>query len=123
MPLKAVLFDVGLTLTKTIPFPEIYRKIYLNIADKTRTEETLIEIFTKFVTRWGYVLDSFSEEHKSYLTQLTDQTIAENNSYKSEALVGEAKSPNDAVMPNFKQIRLSDEILKAVEQELLIQAS
>jgi putative hydrolase of the HAD superfamily len=26
-PLKAVLFDVGLTLTKTAPFPEIYRRI------------------------------------------------------------------------------------------------
>ena len=27
MPLKAVLFDLGLTLTKTAPFPEIYRRI------------------------------------------------------------------------------------------------
>lgn len=27
MPLKAVLFDVGLTLTKTAPFPEIYKRI------------------------------------------------------------------------------------------------
>ncbi len=27
MPVKAVLFDVGLTLTKTAPFPEIYRNI------------------------------------------------------------------------------------------------
>jgi 2-haloalkanoic acid dehalogenase type II len=26
-PLRAVLFDVGLTLTKTAPFPEIYRRI------------------------------------------------------------------------------------------------
>lgn len=27
MPFKAVLFDLGLTLTKTAPFPEIYRRI------------------------------------------------------------------------------------------------
>jgi putative hydrolase of the HAD superfamily len=27
IPLRAVLFDVGLTLTKTAPFPEIYRRI------------------------------------------------------------------------------------------------
>ena len=34
MPLKAVLFDVGLTLTKTAPFPEIYRRILVRFGVK-----------------------------------------------------------------------------------------
>ena len=39
MPLKAVLFDVGLTLTKTASFPDIYRRILLSLGTKISIED------------------------------------------------------------------------------------
>jgi len=39
MPLKAVLFDLGLTLTKTAPFPEIYRRILSHFGLKFSIED------------------------------------------------------------------------------------
>lgn len=39
MPVKAVLFDVGLTLIKTAPFPEIYRKILARYKIKVSVED------------------------------------------------------------------------------------
>ncbi len=39
MSLKAVLFDVGLTLTKTAPFPEIYRRILARFGVKVSIDE------------------------------------------------------------------------------------
>jgi 2-haloalkanoic acid dehalogenase type II len=39
MPLMAVLFDLGLTLTKTAPFPKIYRKILSHFGLKFSIED------------------------------------------------------------------------------------
>ena len=39
MALKAVLFDLGLTLTKTASFPEIYRRILARFGVKVSTED------------------------------------------------------------------------------------
>ena len=39
MPLKAVLFDLGLTLTKTASFPEIYRRILARFGVKVSVDE------------------------------------------------------------------------------------
>jgi putative hydrolase of the HAD superfamily len=41
VPLKAVLFDVGLTLTKTAPFPEIYRTILLRFGVNVSIEDVV----------------------------------------------------------------------------------
>jgi 2-haloalkanoic acid dehalogenase type II len=41
MSLKAVLFDVGLTLTKTAPFPEIYRRILLQFGAKVSIRDII----------------------------------------------------------------------------------
>ena len=39
MALKAVLFDLGLTLTKTASFPEIYRRILARFGVKVSTDD------------------------------------------------------------------------------------
>jgi 2-haloalkanoic acid dehalogenase type II len=41
MPVKAVLFDMGLTLTKTSPFPEIYRRILAHFKIKVSVEDVV----------------------------------------------------------------------------------
>ena len=51
MPLKAVLFDLGLTIIRTLPFPEIYRRI-LSYFTITTSLENIIQAQQKTETEF-----------------------------------------------------------------------
>ena len=102
-------------------FPEIHKRVYLGLNDKTRTDEALVEIFTDFLIRWGDTFEHFSDYHENYLYEIADRTITkENSAYINKPdFEPQARTPAKArEIPDIKKNRLADEVLKAVEQEL-----
>jgi len=97
-------------------FPEVYEEVFQGLKDKTQTEETLIEVFTEFLKGGKPALDSFSAKERSDLMELAKRTASEKNDASEIPIPSSSNGP----MPNLKKTRMSDEILKAVEQELLI---
>ena len=94
--------------------------------DKTRTDEALIEIFTDFIVRWGQTFETKAEGvgerseqledfHRTFLFEIADRTIAKENSTISGKAAFREQSQE---MPDIKKNQITDEILKAVEQEL-----
>jgi hypothetical protein len=98
-------------------FPVVNKEVCQDLEDKTRSGETLIEIFAKFLRRWEPTFESFSAEDKSDLMELTKRTVSEKNANKSLSS-GFSFSSTNTSAPDLKKGRLSEEILRAVEQEL-----
>jgi radical SAM superfamily enzyme YgiQ (UPF0313 family) len=96
--------------------PQIHKRVYLSLADKTRTEEALVEIFADFIIRCGQTLDSFSDQHRDLLRDLTDHAVASLNGSTNDISSALTKSTNQ--VPGIKETRLAEDILKAMEQEL-----
>jgi len=97
-------------------FPDVYKMLYTKLKDKTRTNEALIEIFTDFIIRWGKTFEKFSDHYRAFLFEITDRTIAKENSICQSAV----EKQSEGKIPNIPKSHLADEILKAVEQELRI---
>lgn len=94
-------------------FPEIHKHVYLNLRDKTCTDEALIEVFTDFLLRWGQTFEKFADYHRTFLFEIADRTIAKRNSIQS-AVVERSQEE----IPDIQKTRLADEVIKSVEQEL-----
>jgi radical SAM superfamily enzyme YgiQ (UPF0313 family) len=102
-------------------FPEIYNQVYSGLIDKARVEETLVEVFTDFLIPGEDAVDMVSQEHFSHLRELAQQKVnAKNSSQESRVLSGPGSHEE---MADLKRTRLSEGVLKAVEQELLIAAN
>ncbi len=97
-------------------FPGIYHHVRTNIANTAVVEEILIEVFVDFIARCGKELDSFTDSHQSYLTELVDSAIARRNSLV-EGISSVITLDNDT-LPRINVSEMAEEILKAVEQEL-----
>lgn len=97
-------------------FPDMYKRIYQGLIDKTRTYEVLIEVFTDFLIRREHTLDEFSGKHRVFLHEFADRAIAKENS--TVGIQSSAPIQSHEIMADIKQTRLAEEILKAVEQEL-----
>lgn len=96
-------------------FPEIHKRVYLGLKDKTCVGEALIEVFTDFIIRWGRTFEQFEEYHKIFLQEIADRTIAKENSAYDDTV---APIQSSEEVPDVKKTRLADEILKHVEQKL-----
>jgi len=97
-------------------FPEIYKYVYLNLKDKTRTDEALIEVFTDFLLRWGQTFEKFSDYHRTFLFEIADRTIAKRNRIIDDQSAAIEQSQEEIL--DIQKTRLGDEIIKYVEQEL-----
>ena len=97
-------------------FPEIRRRVYEDLTDKTITEETLIEVFIDFITRWGQTLDSFTDQHRDSINELVDRIVTRQNSLAKGVTSG--PTSGDGTFSNTKNTEIAEEVLKAVEQEL-----
>ena len=97
-------------------FPEISRRVYTDLADKTVAEETLIKVFIDFITRWGQTTDSFTDQHRASISDLVDRIITMQNSLPKSA--SSSLTSGDETFSNIKNTELAEEVLKAVEQEL-----
>jgi hypothetical protein len=108
-------------------FPEVKKKVYQDLKDKTRIGETLIEIFTVFVRNWESSSEPFTDKHKSHIMELTERTIMEKNGSNGNQSAGLSCSianftfsTNDRIEPDVKKAPLSEDILRAIEQEMLM---
>ncbi|UCF83501.1 MAG: DUF4070 domain-containing protein, partial [Desulfobacteraceae bacterium] len=99
-------------------FPEINKEVFEGLKDKTRSGETLIEIFTNFLKQWEPASESFSDEHRSYLMELTRRTVAEKNGPNGGRMSNASSAFTNMSVLDLKRARLSEDILRAVEQEL-----
>jgi len=98
-------------------FPEIYKEVTQGLEDKALKEETLVEIFTEFIRNWRPTCDFFSDENKDDLKELTRQIITKKNHE-----IGIQSLPTVFVQGETSEqtsMRLSEEILRSVERELL----
>lgn len=93
-------------------FTEIHQRVYQDLTDKRRTDETLLGVFVDFINSQGAELDSFTDNHKIMLHEIAESRVAEENKITS------ILPAIDQTAPDIKETRLAEEILKAVEQEL-----
>ncbi len=98
-------------------FPEIYQRIHEGLLDKDRVEVVIVEVFADFLTRWGKTFERFEEHHRVFLVEIADRTIEKEN-----GVAKERSSPSTSPdYPDIKRLgRLSNEVLKHVEQELRV---
>jgi radical SAM superfamily enzyme YgiQ (UPF0313 family) len=98
-------------------FDEVHRRVYANLADKGREPEALVEVFVDFLVRWGDDFHQFEPHHFAYLREICDRTCARFNGQPPEEFV--PVEAGGAATPDVRGIRLSEDVLKSVEQELI----
>ncbi len=101
-------------------FPEVSKEVDKGLNDKTRIGETLIEIFTNFLRSWESPSESFSAEHRSHIMELTRRIVEEKNGSNGNRSEGIDSSFTNMSALDVQRSRLSEDILRAVEQELLM---
>ena len=97
-------------------FPALHRRVYLNLKDKEKVAEGMMEIFVEFFVREeGFT--TFQEYHGPLLEEIVDRTCARMNGEQWENFVPVVSL--DAPVPDVSKTRLHEEIIKSVEQELI----
>ena len=99
-------------------FPEIYGRVHRGLADKVRTHDTLVEVVYDFLTRWGSTFNQFEEHHRTFLHEICDRSVAKENGNGHEAAHDEPGEGEGSGVPDPRQSRLADDVLRSVEQEL-----
>ena len=107
-------------------FPELYERVYRGLDDKSRLHDALTEVTYDFLTRWGPSFEEFGEHHRSFLYELCDRTIAQENTgvqgTHGEKAVLEVIPDEKAGFTEGQAAvwlrRLSDDVLHMVEQDL-----
>jgi radical SAM superfamily enzyme YgiQ (UPF0313 family) len=102
-------------------FFDIHRRIYLNLKDKHQVPAALVEVFIDFLVRCGEEFSRLEDYHRSFLNEICDRTCAKFNGEAPEEFV--AAVTDDIAIPDVKNLRLDDDILKSVEQKLINLAS
>jgi radical SAM superfamily enzyme YgiQ (UPF0313 family) len=104
-------------------FPELYKRVYQDLADKSHIHGALVEVIYDFLTRWGPDFRRFEEYHRTFLYEICDRTVAkENGGFASDS--GQiTDAPKEALDSTEREAamrlnRLADEVLHSVEQEL-----
>lgn len=95
-------------------FTKLHERVYGGLGDKSRTDDALIDVTRDFITRWGPSFQHFEDHHLVFLEELCDRSIASENSVSNRPS-GNGGGPG---RPDIGAGRLSDEVLRCVEQEL-----
>jgi radical SAM superfamily enzyme YgiQ (UPF0313 family) len=97
-------------------FSEVYKRTYLNLTNKDNIPEAMIEIFVDFLVRWGSGFKQLEEHHIEFLKEIVDRTCTKFNGQPPQDF-----QPITAGAPieDVRRARLSDDVLKSVEQELI----
>jgi radical SAM superfamily enzyme YgiQ (UPF0313 family) len=93
-------------------FPDVYRRVYESLRNKNRIPETLVEVFVEFLARTED-FGKMEDHHFLSLNEIVDSTCARINGQEYKDYV-----PVDPV-PDAGKLRLHEDVLKSVEQELL----
>lgn len=113
---RAILIPAAFRQTYDRLFPEVHRRVYANLADKERVAEALTEVFVDFLVRWGDTFKELEAYHLTFLREIGDRTCAKFNGEPPETFV--PVEPADGTVPDVRHLRLGDDVLKSVEQEL-----
>ncbi|MCK9419586.1 MAG: B12-binding domain-containing radical SAM protein [Nitrospirae bacterium] len=97
-------------------FPDTYRRVYLNLTDKKKVSQALMEVFVEFLVHEEQ-FSSLEEHHVPLLLEIVDRTCARFNDQKLEDYVPVDSA--DATVPDSRALRLGEDVLNSVEQELL----
>ena len=98
-------------------FPPVYRRAFLNLDNKKQLPEALTEVFVDFLARWGDTFTEFDEHHVTFLEELTDRTCAKFRGVPGPEFV--PVTEGDVPMKDVVRSRLSEDVIKSVEQELV----
>jgi len=97
-------------------FPDIYRRVYLNLEDKSKVPEVLVEVFVDFLSH-EEGCEHLDESHRAILNDIVDNTCVRFNGEKpNEFKLVVATNGN---VSDVKNTQLHEDILKSVEQELI----
>ncbi len=103
-------------------FPSLYERVHQGLTDKLRTHDALAEVIYDFLTRWGLTFEQFEEHHQTFLREISDRTIAKENSNVQigidEQVVADEMGDLTQAQVAIRLSRLADEVLRAVEQDL-----
>lgn len=102
-------------------FSDVYRRVYLNLTDKQRVPEALMEAFVEFLVH-EETIPRMEAHHVAELSDIVDRTCARVNGQNLEDFI--PVFDRDIAIPDFRKIQLHDDVMKGVEQELfkLVQA-
>ncbi len=99
-------------------FSEIKENVCQGLENKALSGDTLIEIFTEFLRKRILANGSLTTEDRNNLMAFTKRTVAKKNSLAESNSSGFILNSFDISRFSLKRDRLSDEIFRAVEQEL-----
>ena len=99
-------------------FPDMHRRVYLHLTDKSKLPAALTEVFVDFLVRWGSDFSDLEPHHVAFLTEICDRTSAKYNGRPPQEFVPGDVMDSGVVVPNPTKIRLGEDVLKSVEQEL-----
>lgn len=97
-------------------FKPVYRRVYLNLEDKTKVPRALTDVFVDFLVRWGDDCETLEEHHLTLLLELCDRTCAAFNGTPPEEFI--PFESDDAEVPNHRRLRLDDDVFKNVWMEV-----
>jgi len=99
-------------------FVELFEYISNELTDKALIPDTMVEVVTDFLFRWGETFEELEKQHEVSLFEMADRAIAARNS-KYEFL---GASASDYALADFtdqkklKELRI--EVLKSVERDM-----
>lgn len=97
-------------------FPDVHRRVYLNLTEKGLAPQALVEVFVEFlVHEEGF--KQLEEHHMPFLYEIVDRTCARMNGQNLGDFI--PLDSLDIAVPDPQRVQLGDDILKSVEQELL----
>jgi len=99
-------------------FPDVHRRVFLNLRDKRQVPEALTEVFVDFLVRWGDDFVAFEPHHREFLLELADRTCAQMNGEPPERFVP-VEDDAGAEVPDVRRLRLGEDVLRSVDQELV----
>lgn len=97
-------------------FSDIHRRVHLILSDERNVPEVLVDTFVDFLVH-EEGLTKLEEHHISLLNEIAERACARFNGQKQEDFVSADSS--EKTVPDPLKYHLHEDILKAVEQELL----
>ncbi len=74
-------------------------------------------MFLDFLVRWSEGFQAFEPHHVEFLKEISDRTCARLNGDPPEQFIG--RDDADADVPDVRRMRLAEDVLRNVDQELL----
>jgi hypothetical protein len=97
-------------------FPDVYRRVHVNLTDKKNVTACVMEIFVEFLVQ-EREFGGLAAHHRDLLEEITDRTCARMNGVGFEEFLPKPV-PREAGAIVWGR-KLHEEVLKGIEQELI----